>query len=181
LSSIRHRLCPRKYFPAGLLTSSDHQEGFLSLGAFRTAESDCPKNQTLVAQENSEFRFTRGAVEPKLAADLPETSSKLPAKTESPCGDTLQAGNLACTDFLIFRGKYNFHVIDPVPAEHFVRELTRCPNGIFAYILSLVGNLDATRDIQQETNVVLWRKAGEFKAGSNFMPWALGIARMQVL
>jgi RNA polymerase sigma-70 factor, ECF subfamily len=51
----------------------------------------------------------------------------------------------------------------------------------FAYILSLVGNPDTTRDIQQETNVVLWRKAGEFKEGSNFMPWALGIARMQVL
>ena len=62
-----------------------------------------------------------------------------------------------------------------------MRELTRCQNGIIAYILSLVGNPDRTRDIQQETNVVLWRKAEEFKAGSNFVPWALGIARMQVL
>ena len=70
---------------------------------------------------------------------------------------------------------------DSAPSEHFVRELTRCQNGVFAYILSLVGNSDAARDIQQETNVVLWRKVGEFSEGSNFMPWALGIARMQVL
>jgi hypothetical protein len=28
-------------------------------------------------------------------AGLPETSSRLPAKIESPCGDTLQTGNLA--------------------------------------------------------------------------------------
>jgi RNA polymerase sigma-70 factor (ECF subfamily) len=72
-------------------------------------------------------------------------------------------------------------VDDPAPSEHFVRELTRCQNGVFAYILSLVGNPDVARDIQQETNVVLWRKAAEFKEASNFMPWALGIARMQVL
>ena len=70
---------------------------------------------------------------------------------------------------------------DSSPDEHFVRELTRSQNGVFAYILSLVGNPETARDIQQETNVVLWRKAGEFKKGLKFMPWALGIARLQVL
>ena len=34
-----------------------------------------------------------------------------------------------------------------VPSEHFVRELTRGQNGVFAYILSLVGNPDAARDV----------------------------------
>lgn len=68
-----------------------------------------------------------------------------------------------------------------VPSEHFVRELTRNQNGVFAYILSLVGNPDAARDILQDTNVVLWRKAGEFQEGSNFMAWALGVARLEVL
>lgn len=116
-----------------------------------------------------------------LAAGPVETSSILPAKIEPSCGDTQQAGNSACTLFFNYGGKADSHVIDPAPGEHFVRELTRCQNSVFAYILSLVGNPDAARDIQQETNVVLWRKAGEFKEGSNFMPWALGIARMQVL
>lgn len=67
------------------------------------------------------------------------------------------------------------------PTEHFVRELTRGQNGVFAYILSLVGNPDTARDILQDTNVVLWRKAGEFKEGSSFMSWALAVARLEVL
>ena len=68
-----------------------------------------------------------------------------------------------------------------VPSEHFVRKLTRSQNGVFSYILSLVTDPDAARDILQDTNVVLWRKAGEFKEGTNFMSWALAVARLQVL
>lgn len=70
---------------------------------------------------------------------------------------------------------------ETIPSEHFVRELTRNQNSVFAYILSLVGSPDSARDILQNTNVVLWRKAGDFKAGSNFMAWALGVARLEVL
>ena len=69
---------------------------------------------------------------------------------------------------------------DP-PFESFVRELTRTQNGVFAYILSLVADPDTARDILQETNVVLWRKAGEFKKGTSFMSWALAVARLEVL
>jgi RNA polymerase sigma-70 factor (ECF subfamily) len=68
-----------------------------------------------------------------------------------------------------------------VPSEHFVRELTRGQNSVFAYILSLVGDPDVARDILQDTNDVLWRKAGEFEEGSNFMSWALAVARLEVL
>lgn len=69
----------------------------------------------------------------------------------------------------------------PLPSERFERELTRAQNGVFAYILSLVGDPDTARDVLQETNVVLWRKAGEFERGSRFMSWALAVARMEVL
>lgn len=68
-----------------------------------------------------------------------------------------------------------------VPTEHFVRELTRSQNAVFSYILSLVTDPDAARDILQDTNVVLWRKAGEFTEGTRFMSWALAVARLQVL
>lgn len=68
-----------------------------------------------------------------------------------------------------------------LPSEHFVRELTRSQNGVFSYILSLVTDPDAARDILQDTNVVLWRKATEFKEGANFTAWALAVARLQVL
>ena len=41
--------------------------------------------------------------------------------------------------------------------------------------LSLIGDPDTARDILQDTNVVLWRKSGEFKEGSTSCPgrWAL--------
>lgn len=68
-----------------------------------------------------------------------------------------------------------------LPSEHFVRELTRFQNGVFAYILSLVADPDTARDILQDTNVVLWRKAGEFKKGTSFISWALAVARLEVL
>ena len=35
--------------------------------------------------------------------------------------------------------------------------------------------------VVQETNLVLWRKKAEFRAGAAFMPWAVAIARFQVL
>jgi len=68
-----------------------------------------------------------------------------------------------------------------LPSEHFVRELTRIQNNVFAYILSLVADPDTARDILQDTNVVLWRKAGEFTKGTSFMSWALAVARLEVL
>lgn len=36
-------------------------------------------------------------------------------------------------------------------------------------------------DVLQEIAVVLWRKFGEFRPGSDFRSWALGVARYEVL
>jgi RNA polymerase sigma-70 factor (ECF subfamily) len=36
-------------------------------------------------------------------------------------------------------------------------------------------------DVLQETNVVLWRKAAEFDATRDFLPWALRIAQLQAM
>lgn len=77
--------------------------------------------------------------------------------------------------------KAKSHVNEFVPSERFVRELTRCQNGVFAYILSLVGDPNTARDILQDTNVVLWRKARKFDEDTNFMSWALAVARLEVL
>ena len=67
------------------------------------------------------------------------------------------------------------------PSERFVREMTRCQNSVFAYILSLVPNPDSARDILQETNVVLWQKAEQFDDETEFMAWACTVARYEVL
>lgn len=64
--------------------------------------------------------------------------------------------------------------------ERFIRHLTSVQDGVYAYILSLVGDAEAAHDIQQETHVVLWRKFAEFAEGTSFPAWARQIALYQV-
>jgi RNA polymerase sigma-70 factor (ECF subfamily) len=65
--------------------------------------------------------------------------------------------------------------------ERFVQALTACQSRLFAFILTLVPNEEAARDILQETNLVIWRKSDEFQDGTNFGSWACRIAHYQVL
>lgn len=65
--------------------------------------------------------------------------------------------------------------------EQFVRHITEHQNRLFAYIFSLLGDHARAADVLQETNMVLWRKLGEFRAGAPFLPWAFAIARFQVM
>ncbi|QDT33124.1 sigma-70 family RNA polymerase sigma factor [Thalassoglobus polymorphus] len=66
-------------------------------------------------------------------------------------------------------------------SEIFVRHLTEHQNRIYGYVFSLVGDHSRAADVVQETNLVLWRKIGEFKQDREFLPWAFAIARIQVL
>ena len=50
-----------------------------------------------------------------------------------------------------------------------------------SFIRSLTGDSDVARDILQEVNVVLLKKAKEFEEGTNFTAWAFRIARFEVM
>ncbi len=52
---------------------------------------------------------------------------------------------------------------------------------IYGFIRSLVFNRDDAEEILQETASVLWRKFDEFERGSNFLAWALTVARYQLM
>jgi RNA polymerase sigma-70 factor, ECF subfamily len=52
---------------------------------------------------------------------------------------------------------------------------------IYGLIRSLVVHRADAEDLLQETASVLWRKFDEFQPGSNFLAWALQVARYQVL
>lgn len=65
--------------------------------------------------------------------------------------------------------------------DQIVQEIAGSQNRLFAYILTLVGNRDAARDILQETNLVLWQKRGDFESGTSFKAWSFKVAFMQVL
>lgn len=63
----------------------------------------------------------------------------------------------------------------------FVGQLGRCQRRLYAFIYALVRHAADAEDILQECNLVLWRKAGEFQPGTDFMAWAGRIAQFQVL
>lgn len=74
--------------------------------------------------------------------------------------------------------------MDSPPAnsqEHLVALITRHQAALRCYIQSLMPNADRlVDDVLQETNLVLWRKAGGFDTSRPFMPWACRIAFFQV-
>ena len=65
--------------------------------------------------------------------------------------------------------------------EFFVQQIAEHQNRLFGYIYSMLGDHARASDVVQETNLVLWRKKDEFRSGKPFLPWALAIARFQVL
>ena len=50
-----------------------------------------------------------------------------------------------------------------------------------AYIRSLVGREQSCKDILQETNVTILKKAADFRPGTNFTAWSFRIAYFEVL
>jgi len=62
----------------------------------------------------------------------------------------------------------------------YLQLVTRHQAAICGYIRSLAPGLDA-EDILQETNIVLWEKAVDFEAGTNFKAFAFRIAYLKTL
>ncbi|MBI1368554.1 MAG: sigma-70 family RNA polymerase sigma factor [Planctomycetes bacterium] len=69
----------------------------------------------------------------------------------------------------------------PDRTARFVQQLTTCQSRVYAYIATLVGDLDQAHDVLQETNLVLWEKSAEYEEGRDFLAWACGVAKYQVL
>jgi RNA polymerase sigma-70 factor, ECF subfamily len=64
----------------------------------------------------------------------------------------------------------------PTDQAEFIRLLTAAQPRLFRYIATLLGDLNDASNVLQETNVVLWTKAEEFRPGSSFFAWAREIA-----
>lgn len=65
--------------------------------------------------------------------------------------------------------------------EEFVELITSFQGRLYAFILSLLSNRDEANDVLQETNIVLWRKSGEYVSGTNFKAWSFRVAAFQVM
>ncbi len=71
--------------------------------------------------------------------------------------------------------------LGPATYERFLRHFTRDQQRLLVYILTLVHDRDDAQEIFQETSLVLWRAFPTFRPGAEFLPWALGIAKHQML
>jgi RNA polymerase sigma-70 factor (ECF subfamily) len=65
--------------------------------------------------------------------------------------------------------------------DQFLLLFTGDQQRLLAYILALVHDRDEAQEIFQETSLVLWRAFHTFRPGAEFLPWALGIAKHQML
>lgn len=63
----------------------------------------------------------------------------------------------------------------------FVKLLTANYARIYAYIISLVPNDSDADDLMQETAAVMWENFSRFEPGTNFVSWAVTIAKFQIL
>jgi len=65
--------------------------------------------------------------------------------------------------------------------ELFLALFTKCQGRIQAFIRTLVHDPAQADDVFQSTSLVLWRSFATFRRDAQFLPWALGTARHQVL
>lgn len=65
--------------------------------------------------------------------------------------------------------------------EEFIELLTGAQSAVFAYVLSLCHDPNLAKDVVQETNLTLWRKAADFEPGTSFTAWACRTAYFHLL
>ena len=70
---------------------------------------------------------------------------------------------------------------DPETSMDFTELMAHHQPRLLAYIRSLVSNPDVAKDVLQETNLVLLKKAKDFQLGTSFSAWARRVAYFEVL
>ena len=69
----------------------------------------------------------------------------------------------------------------PERMSEFVERLTEAQSALYGAIYTLLAGNAEVADVLQETNRVLWRKASTYDPTRPFLPWALAVARFEVL
>ncbi len=65
--------------------------------------------------------------------------------------------------------------------ERFLKLLIANERRIYSFIIALLPVWSDADDVLQNTTVVIWKKRHKIPRESDFLPWALGIARYEVL
>lgn len=67
------------------------------------------------------------------------------------------------------------------PLGVYVQNVTDAQPRLYSFIMTLVGDLDAAKDVLQQTNLVLWEKRDDYDPTRPFDAWAFGVARIEAL
>lgn len=71
---------------------------------------------------------------------------------------------------------------DRVPPDaEFVQEFTRNQRRLFLLILTQIHDPIEAEEVLQNVNVIIWKKCGQFQAGTNFLAWSAAIVNYEVL
>lgn len=68
-----------------------------------------------------------------------------------------------------------------IETTEFVTLLTSYQRRIYGYIATLLPNPADCEEVLQQTNLILWSKADEFRPGTSFRAWAFRIAQLEVV
>jgi RNA polymerase sigma-70 factor (ECF subfamily) len=63
----------------------------------------------------------------------------------------------------------------------FANRLRDIQTRLYAYVHSLVRDLNDADDLFQQTALILWKKFGEYDRQRSFFTWACGVARLEVV
>lgn len=67
------------------------------------------------------------------------------------------------------------------PSEAFIRALTECQSALRGYCQASLGNAEEAKEALQRTSIVLWRKCGDWNPSTDFLPWAITVAKFEVM
>jgi RNA polymerase sigma-70 factor (ECF subfamily) len=67
------------------------------------------------------------------------------------------------------------------PSEAFIRALTESQPALRGYCQASLGYGEEAKEALQRTSIVLWRKCGNWDPATDFMRWAVSVAKYEVL
>lgn len=70
---------------------------------------------------------------------------------------------------------------DNQPTEAFIRALTDNQSALRGYCQASLGHGEEAKEAVQRTNIALWRKCGQWDPETDFRPWAISVAKFEVL
>ncbi|MEM6469651.1 MAG: sigma-70 family RNA polymerase sigma factor [Planctomycetota bacterium] len=68
----------------------------------------------------------------------------------------------------------------PISGDLLVK-LTEAQPRLLGYLVKRLGDLETAREVLQDVNLVICRRASEFRPGSHFLAWAFTIAKFELL